>query len=114
MTIENTEYQPVETADLEDQEFKDQSDDNASSTTLLSQKSEGLGKFGYRRRDILRGPYMGAFAVNFTVLLIAVGLFLSAHIAKLHSLANLEYARQQNKHFDAHCNEKVSTYCLLS
>jgi hypothetical protein len=26
----------------------------------------------------------------------------------------LEYARQENRHFDAHCNEKVSTYCLSS
>lgn len=113
MAVETAEYQPVETTDVEDQEFKEQSDDNASSTTLLSEKDQTLSKFRYLRRDAARVPYLWIFAINFSVLAVATIFFISAHIARINSVANLEYARQQNRHFDAHCTEKVSTYCLL-
>lgn len=112
MVIQNAEYQPVETTDLEDQEFKEQSDDNASSTTLLTPKGRTLAKFHYLRRDVVRIPYLWVFAINFAICAVAAVLFISAHVAKLQSKANLEYARQENRHFDSHCNEKVSTYCL--
>jgi hypothetical protein len=111
MAIEKTEYQPVETTDLEDQEFKDQSDDNASSTTLMTQQGQTLANFHYLRRDVARIPYLWVFAINFAVLAVATVLFISAYVAKLHSIANLEYAREENRHFDSHCIEKVSTYC---